>query len=125
MTSMEKFEQRAVIKHCVRAGMTPVDMLKFMNAGKSCESCKLGLVYKWHARFSNGPENIADGDRNGRPKTTERVRSGIEEALNEDRRKTIDELADQFDVSCGTIFYYIITNELKMTKVSALWVPDL
>ena len=48
MTSMEKIEQRAVIKHCVRAGMTPVNTLKFMNAGKTC---KLGLVYKWHARF--------------------------------------------------------------------------
>jgi len=37
MTSMEKTEQHAVIKHCVCAGMTPVDMLKFMNAGKSCK----------------------------------------------------------------------------------------
>jgi len=32
MTLMEKIEQCAVIKHCVRAGMTPVNMLKFMNA---------------------------------------------------------------------------------------------
>ena len=45
--------------------------------------------------------------------------SGIEEALNVDRRKTIDELADNFDVSHRTV-YYIITNELK---VSARWVP--
>ena len=44
-----------------------------------------------NARFSNRRENIADDDRDGRLKTTERVRSGIEEALNEDRRKTIDE----------------------------------
>ena len=74
MMLLEKFEQRAVIKHCVLAGMTPVDMLKFMTAGNSC---KRGLVYKWHARFSNGQENTADDDRDGRPKTTERVRSGI------------------------------------------------
>ena len=45
-----------------------------MTAGNSC---KRGLVYKWHARFSNRRENIADDDRDGRPKTTERVRSGI------------------------------------------------
>ena len=57
--SMEKIEQRAVIKHCVHTGMIPVDMLKFMNAGKSC---KWGLVNKCHARFSNGRENIADDD---------------------------------------------------------------
>ena len=80
MTSMEKIEQRAVIKHCVRAGMTPVNTLKFMNAGKTC---KLGLVYKWHARFSNGRE-VAYDDRDRRPKTTERVRSRIKEALKED-----------------------------------------
>jgi len=41
-------------------------------------------------------------------KTTERVRSGIEEAPNEDLRKTIDELAG--------IVYYMITNKLKMTS---------
>ena len=54
-------------------------------------------------------------------KTTERVRSGIEKAPNEDLRKTIDELADQFDISHRTV-YFIITNKLKMTKVSARWV---
>ena len=42
MTLMEKIEQCALIKHCVRAGMTPVNMLKLMNAGKSC---KRYLVY--------------------------------------------------------------------------------
>ena len=46
-----------------------------------------------------------DDDRDGRPKTTERVRSGIEEALNEDRRKTIDELADHVDASHRTVYY--------------------
>ena len=67
---MEKIEQSA--------GMTSVDTLKFsvfINAGKSC---KRGLVYKWHARLSNGRENIADDDCDGRTKTTEMVRSGIE-----------------------------------------------
>ena len=87
-------------------------------------SCKWGLVYKWHAHFSYGRENIADDDRDGRPKTIERVRSGIEEALNEDERKTIYELADHVDVSHRT-FYYIITNKLKMAKVSACYVPRL
>ena len=57
-------------------------------------------------------------------KTTERVRSGMEEAPNEDRRKTIDEVADHVEVSHGTV-NYIITNDLKMTKVSARWVPRL
>jgi len=57
-----------------------------------------------NARFSNRRENIADDDRDGRLKTTERVRSLIEEALNEDIRKTTDELADHLDVSCGTLY---------------------
>ena len=45
---------------------------------------------------------------NNHTKTTERVRSAIEEAPNEDFRKTIDELAG--------IVYYMITNKLKMTS---------
>ena len=48
----------------------------------------------------------------------------MEEAPNEDRRKTIDEVADHVEVSHGTV-NYIITNDLKMTKVSARWVPRL
>ena len=52
--------------------------------------------------FSNGRENIAYNDRDGRPKTKQKF--GIGEALNEDRKKTIDELADHFDVSYMELF---------------------
>jgi len=62
-------------------------------------------------------EKTYDDDRDGRPKNYRKGKVRIEEALNEDRIKTIDELADHFDVSHRTV-YCIITNELKMTKVS-------
>ena len=69
-------------------------------------------------------EKTYDDDRDGRPKNYRKGKVRIEEALNEDRIKTIDELADHFDVSHRTV-YCIITNELKMTKVSARQVPRL
>ena len=40
----------------------------------------------------------------------QRVRSGIEEELNEDRRKTIDEVADHFGVSHRTVYCIITKN---------------
>ena len=85
---------------CVRAGMTPVDMLKFIiNAGKSC---KRGLVYKWHARFFEWTRKHCI--QWPRRTTKNKKKFGIGEALNEDRKKTIDELADHFDVSYTELF---------------------
>lgn len=117
---MDNVEKRAVIKHCVRVGMTPTDTLKFMNQGNTGQSCKRSLVYKWHGRFSNGREDINDDKRAGRPVTSDSLKLAVASELSTDRRRSIDELADMFDLSHGTM-HKIITNDLGMRKVSARW----
>ncbi len=51
MTSLERTEQRTVIKFCAKAGMTPTDTLKFMSSGDTSRKCSRSLVFKWHSRF--------------------------------------------------------------------------
>ncbi|XP_052762208.1 protein GVQW3-like [Mya arenaria] len=117
MTSMDNVEKRAVIKHCVRGGMTPNDTLKFMNQGNTGQSCKQSLAYKWHGRFSNGREDINDDKRAGRPVTSDSLKLAVASELSTDRRQTLD-------LSHGTM-HKIITNDLGMRKISARWVPRL
>ncbi|XP_052818438.1 protein GVQW3-like [Mya arenaria] len=104
--------------------MTPTDTLKFMNQGNTGQSCKRSLVYKWHGRFSNGREDINDDKRAGRPVTSDSLKLAVASELSTDRRRSINELADMFDLSHGTM-HKIITNDLGMRKVSARWVPRL
>ena len=117
---MEKIEQHAVIKHCTWRHHS-CRHAEFMNVENHVNgilyiqvACSLFDWTRKHCR--RWPRRTTKNYRKGK------VRDG-KEGLNEDRKKTIDELADHFDVSCGTV-YYIINNELKMTNVSARWVPD-
>ncbi|XP_052779486.1 histone-lysine N-methyltransferase SETMAR-like [Mya arenaria] len=104
--------------------MTPTDTLKFMNQGNTGQSCKRSLVYKWHGRFSNGREDINDDKRAGRPVTSDSLKLAVASELSTDRRRSIHELADMFDLWHGTM-HKIITNDLGMRKVSARSVPRL
>ena len=46
-------EQRAVIKHCVKVGMSPTDTLKFIKMDKSVKFSH-AYLFKWHKRFREG-----------------------------------------------------------------------
>ena len=69
---------------------------------------------------------MEDEDRAGRPvsvSTPENI-AKTEEALQQDRRQTCEELADVVGVSKGTM-HHILTECLKKKKVFAKWVPHL
>ena len=111
---------RSVIKFCVSANMTPVDTYKFISRGKTSVQCS--LVYRWHKRFTDGETGVKDKKRSGRPPAlNEKV---LEETINQDRRKTVRELGVTLGVSKTTV-HKTLTEDLKMNKVSARWVPRL
>ena len=66
--------------------------------------------YKWFERFRNGCESVEDRERSGRPstsKTQENVER-VSEMIRSNRRLTIRE---------------ILPTDLKMRRVSAIFVP--
>lgn len=126
MTPEDRLKQRAVIQFCVNLGKSPTETLDMMNmASKKPAACR-SLIYKWHKRFSEGRESVRDDDRSGRPIThmTSSDINAVKLALDVDRRRTLAELCELLDMSYGTI-RRIITDELKMSRVCARWVPRL
>lgn len=118
-------ELRGVIKFCSGAGMTPTDTYKFISKAPSTVKCSRSLVFKWHQRFSTGDSSLEDRSRSGRRKITDAGEiSRVENVLNEDRRKTVRDLADTLDLKKSTV-HNVIAKDLKMNKVSARWVPRI
>ena len=82
-------EQRYVIKHCGTAGITPIDILKFMERGSA--NCSTRLVIKWHKCFRDGDFNVNNLPRTDRLSRTERDIAWIRDVVKPDRRKTVRE----------------------------------
>ena len=48
----------------------------------------------------------------------------VNDLILAERRKTVEEIAQQLDISIGTA-HHIIREELKFSKVSCRWVPKM
>lgn len=118
-------EQRTVIKHCVRVGMTPTDTYTFLRRDKSKPICSRALVFRWHKRFSDGHEDVDDLKRSGRPSVaSERDINSVRDMLQDDRRRTVREIGDSVQLK-RTVVHKIMREHLNLSKVSARWVPRL
>lgn len=124
MTSNERTEQRAVVKFCVRAGMTPTNTWKCMCLPDETRKCSRTIVFDWHKRFRDGRITVEDDSRVGRPTCSATTVDQVRDVILTDRRRTIDEIADIVGVSHGAVFN-IIKDDMNMNKVCARWVPKL
>lgn len=126
MASDEQLSQRAVIQFCVNIGKTPVQTMELMSRAAGKPSAARSLVYKWHKRYSDGRESIRDDDRCGRPtsKTRKSDVNLVKELVDVDRRITIHSICDELDMGYGTV-QRILKEQLKMSRLSARWVPRL
>jgi hypothetical protein len=89
-------------------------------------SLRRTALFEWHSRFKVGRVSVEDDKRSGRTstsKTTENVEE-IRELINEDRRRTIHEIADMVGISYG-VCQEIITENLNMHVTAAKIVPRL
>lgn len=124
LLTCSKEEQRAVIRFLGSEGEKPVNIHRRMQKqyGESCLS--LQQVYEWHRKFKSGVTSVADEARSGRSKTvtTPDIVAAVERVIREDRRVTIDEVAERVSISHGSA-HNIISEVLKFNKVSARWVP--
>ncbi|PNF34473.1 hypothetical protein B7P43_G11241 [Cryptotermes secundus] len=88
-------------------------------------------VFEWFSRFKNGEMSIDDKPRSGRPSTA-RTHENVDKIqgtmsvreIYEDRRKTIDQLSEETNISWSTV-QRILTEGLHMRRVSAKFVPRL
>ena len=77
-------------------------------------------------RFKEGRDTTKSDKRKGKPVivSNERKMAEIQEYILEDRRVTVETVAEHFGISYGTA-QDIMSNKLGVRRVSARWVPRL
>lgn len=83
-------------------------------------------IKEWYNRFKNGQTSVKSESRSGRPSTSrnENVIEQVRTLVTEDRRLTVRELVEEIGISIGSV-HSILTEDLKMRRVSAKFVPKL
>ena len=119
-------EQRAVIRFLAAEGakLNEVDTRMSVQYGNSCLNQR--NVYKWMERFKEGRICIKDEPGQGRPSemNTPEKQQAVSDLILAERRITVEEIAQQLDISTGTA-HHIIREVLKCLKVSSRWVPKM
>ena len=119
-------EQRAVIRFLAAEGVKPSEVYRRMSAqyGSSCLNQR--NVYIWIKRFKEGRTSTKDGPRQGRPSevNTPEKQQAVNDLVLAERRITVEETAQQLDISTGTA-HHIILEVLKFSRVSCRWVPKM
>ena len=93
------------IKFCVKAGKSAVETIELINKANGSAATSRAIVYRWYARFRNGTEDVKDDARSGHrstARTDENVES-VSRLLAEDRRTTLQMIADRFNIGKETI----------------------
>ena len=119
-----KEEQRGVIRFLWSEGVTGAEIHRRISAQYGDSALPLRSVSERIEKFQHGRTSVKDEERAGRPSTSI-TDSNVDDAramILENRRVTIDELANHFEISHGSA-YDIIHNRLGFRKVSARWVP--
>ena len=119
-------EQRTIIKFYVKLGKNmpeiKKDLQKVYRDSRFTNSC----IHKWFHQFSDGRKSVKDDPRSGRKVTVSMDKSiaAIEEYVMKDRRITVRQVGESFDIGYGTA-QDILTNILGMRRVCARWAPGL
>ena len=121
-----KTEIRAVIKSFVKVGKNATEAYNFLCDGYGDLCPSKTMVFRYFKEYKEGRESI-ESERGKAPKPTLRTPENIrlvKTLIEEDRRKTVKELASESGLSVGTIFL-IIHDDLGLSKLTARWVPRL
>ena len=83
-------------------------------------------TFQWFSRFKAGRISIDDDKSSGRPvfSSTPEMIDRVHQIIQEDRRRTIDEVSMLVGISHGTC-HKILIEDLKMRRVAAKFVPRI
>ena len=118
-------EQRVVMKFVVNEGVKPVDIYKRLQAQYGDDTLSRSKTSEWCKRFKDGRTSVGDDPERGGSQLTAVIPVNIqrvERLILDNRRKTCLEIAQETNLSVGTV-NTIIHEHLRFRKVSARWVP--
>ena len=114
------------IKFCANLGKSATETLTMIQQTFGDQSLSRGRVFQWHARFKTGRTSVDDDEYTGRPSscTTPETVTRIQDLVHQDRRRTIQDIAEEVGISYGTC-QRVLTEELGMHRVTAKFVPRI
>ena len=117
-------EQRVAIKFCVKAGKSAVETIELIKKAYCSTAMSRANVYLWFARFRDGREDVKDDAISGLPSTarTEENVESFRRLLTEDRRTTLQMIADRLNIGNETV-RRIVTEDLGKRKICTRFVP--
>ena len=104
-----------IIKFYQDLGNTPTQTLKMIEQTKKEHLVSRALVFEWHRRFADGHNSLEKQEGRAVKKETAMIMTSIREALAADRRLTIRDLIERFDMGYGTM-HRILTEDLQMSR---------
>ena len=118
--------QQFAVKFCVKLGKSTTETFAMLNTAYGDVAMKRATCFRGHKRFKNGRLTVEDDERSGRPSTStdDPHINEINTLVRANRRLTVRELAEEYGISVGSS-HHILTEELKMHRVAAKYVPLL
>ena len=122
----EQIGQRYCIKFCQKLGDTQIETIRKIQQMFGDVALSPTQTKEWFKRFKNGRESVESEPRSGRPCTSrnKEVKDQVREEVLNDRRVTVREIAVEVEISTGSV-HSILTEDLRMRRVSAKFVPKL
>lgn len=124
--SPSKEDQRAVIQFLTAEGCMPAEIHRRMASVYRDRAVSKTTVTEWSRKFREGRTETSDLPRPGQAHkvVTESLTETIDTAVRADRRRSIRDLADDFNVSIGSM-HTIVKEKLQYHKVCSQWVPRM
>ena len=116
---------RDFVVDLARAGKDAKEIRTIVEAAYRPNAISRSQVFKISRLVKDG--KVTSDKRAQNPKKTKRTVENIEAVrvmVDKDHRVTIQEIAGELGLSCGTIFN-ILHDDLGLTKKAARWVPKL
>ncbi|XP_035231680.1 protein GVQW3-like [Stegodyphus dumicola] len=121
-----KLEMRAVIRFMCAKRCYCTEIYGQLHEAYGENTMSRQSIAKWCNMFENGPTDIDNAKREGRPSTAtnSEIAARVNECILANRRIMIDEISNEVDISHGSV-HKIISDHLKFRKVCTRWVPRL
>ena len=120
----DTLEERYAIELCFKLRKNDTETYRMLQTAFRASCMNRASVFEWHKRFKEGRESVGDVERCRRSKEVRRPEliGQIKNFMDKDCRVSIETISAQFDASVSTV-YTIISEELKMRKICAKFVP--
>jgi histone-lysine N-methyltransferase SETMAR len=121
---ISRSDQRSYIIIETLRGKPPTEIHNVLHEVCGDSVVDRSTVSRWASRFRKGRVSIQDDPRSGRPVTATDDTSVVivSTLLEEDRRKSSEEIAHEANMSTASVFR-IMTQTLQRRKVAAKWIP--